>query len=324
MVPTDVLEDEHRLIERAIHVASITADSLNNNEPPPTGLLRGIVNFMQRYVVDYHQKREDLILFELLEQKGVSDKGCPLAPIRNDHQKIQARLAELSDAVAAYSSSNQGTERVVQSLITLTEIYPHHLWIENFLLFPMTNKLLREDEQALLSQRMSQADAAHPSTTHEEMTRVIEELELGASTLRQRSAAQVSTQELAGAQRIPEPVRGTVMGFNLAEEAARLRQERAWEHGRNAKTLVKFPDLRLVLTVIRAGQTLTEHRDAGRIYIQTLSGHLRVEALDKVFDLPAGQAVALDREVPHRVASVEDSTFITSVVWTQQHAAGQT
>jgi hypothetical protein len=54
------------------------------------------------------------------------------------------------------------------------------------------------------------------------------------------------------------------MGFNFAEEAARLWQEPASEHGRNAKPLVKFPDLRLVLTVIRAGQTLTEHRDAGR------------------------------------------------------------
>lgn len=113
-------------------------------------------------------------------------------------------------------------------------------------------------------------------------------------------------------------MRGTTLGFNLVEEAVRLRQEPSWEHGLNAKTLIKFPDLRVVLTVIRAGQTLTDHRDRGRTYIQTLSGHIRVEAFGKTFDLPVDHVVALDREVPHHIVSLEDSTFIVVVVWAQR------
>ena len=31
---------------------------------------------MQRYVADYHQSKEESILFELLEKKGVSEYGC--------------------------------------------------------------------------------------------------------------------------------------------------------------------------------------------------------------------------------------------------------
>lgn len=68
-----------------------------------------------------------------------------------------------------------------------------------------------------------------------------------------------------------------------------------------------------MLTAIRAGQTLTERRNAGRIYIQPLSGHIRVEALDKVLDLPVGYIVALDREVLHHIVAVENSTFIVFV-----------
>ncbi|MGH9447209.1 MAG: hypothetical protein ACRD3O_15960 [Terriglobia bacterium] len=93
------------------------------------------------------------------------------------------------------------------------------------------------------------------------------------------------------------------------------------EHGRNARTLIKFPDFRVVLTAIRAGQTLTEHRNAGRIYIQPLSGHIRVEALGNAFDLPAGHIVALDREVPHHIAALADSTFIMVVAWPGRHPA---
>jgi len=118
-------------------------------------------------------------------------------------------------------------------------------------------------------------------------------------------------------------MRGTALGFNLEEEAARLRQEPAWEHGRNAKTLVKFPDLRLVLTTIRAGQTLTEHQNAGRTCIQTLSARIRVETPHKAFDLPTAHSVAIDREVHHHIVSLEDSSFIVIVVWAGAPTTGQ-
>lgn len=227
MVPTNILEDEHRLIERAVHIAGIAAENLSQNGHVPIDLLRGIVTFMQRYVRDYHQKREEVVLFELLEQKGVSERGCPLAPLTNEHQKIQAALIELSDAVTAYETSALGTERIVQSLTTLTEIYPHHLWIEDFLLFPMTNKLLNADEQAFLERKLSQADSGHAPATREEMIRAIEDLESVAATLRQHPVSRVAAHKPAGAQRLPQPMVGTVIEFSLTEEAARLRKEPA-------------------------------------------------------------------------------------------------
>lgn len=40
-------------------------------------------------------------------------------------------------------------------------------------------------------------------------------------------------------------------------------------------------------------------------------------------DLPAGHVVALDREVPHHIISLEDSTFIVAVVRIEEHTAGK-
>ncbi|MGH9444637.1 MAG: hypothetical protein ACRD3O_02735, partial [Terriglobia bacterium] len=157
---------------------------------------------------------------------------------------------------------------------------------------------------------------------HQEMTRRVEELESTAVGLMQHTiTSQVAVHEQAAPQRMPEPMRGSVIEFSLTEEAARLRHEPAWEHGRNAKTLIKFSDLRVVLTAIRGGQTLTEHRNPGRIYIQPLSGHIRVEALSKTFDLPSGNIIALDREVSHHIVALEDSTFIAIVAWPGRHPA---
>ena len=58
----------------------------------------------------------------------------------------------------------------------------------------------------------------------------------------------------SGSERtLSEPVRG----FDLNEELARLREEKAWREGqRNAITLHKDGDLNVVLLAMRAGDSL--------------------------------------------------------------------
>ena len=80
------------------------------------------------------------------------------------------------------------------------------------------------------------------------------------------------------AQRLAAPV----LTFDLPAELAHLRGEPAWARGdRNAKTLVKEPDFRLVLVALKAGARLEEHRAPGRISIQTLEGRLRLRVADE-------------------------------------------
>ena len=68
-----------------------------------------------------------------------------------------------------------------------------------------------------------------------------------------------------------------VLAFDLAHEMAQLHEETSWRQGdRNAKTLVKEADFRIVLVALRVGARMEEHRAAGRISVQTLAGHLRL------------------------------------------------
>ena len=41
--------------------------------------------------------------------------------------------------------------------------------------------------------------------------------------------------------------------FNLTAEVDRLRLETTWHAGQNSRTLIKYDDLRVVLTAIRSG-----------------------------------------------------------------------
>ncbi len=104
--------------------------------------------------------------------------------------------------------------------------------------------------------------------------------------------------------------------FDLGAELAKLRAEDAWKQGvRNAKTLVKEPNFRLVLISIRQGGRLEAHRAPGRISIQTLSGHLRLQVSGEAIDLTAGQILILDPDVVHDVEGVDESAFLLTIAW---------
>jgi quercetin dioxygenase-like cupin family protein len=109
-----------------------------------------------------------------------------------------------------------------------------------------------------------------------------------------------------------------MLTFDLNGEIKRLREENSWQGGRDSETLVKNEDFRILLTVLKANALLHEHKATGRISVHVLSGHIQMHVQDKVFDLPAGNLLALDRAVPHDVKALEDSAFLLTIAWPEE------
>ena len=122
----------------------------------------------------------------------------------------------------------------------------------------------------------------------------------------------------SAAIRSPGPLESPVLSFDLNSEIARLRGENAWQGGRNSKTLVKHPDFRVVLTVLKSNARLHEHRAAGRISVQAIAGHIRMHVQEKTIDMPAGHMLALERALPHDVEALEDSAFLLTIAWSEE------
>ena len=71
----------------------------------------------------------------------------------------------------------------------------------------------------------------------------------------------------------------------------------------------------VVLTVLKSNGRLHEHKAIGKISVQGIAGHIRMHVQDKVFDLPAGHLLALERPLPHDVQALEDSAFLLTIAW---------
>ena len=111
------------------------------------------------------------------------------------------------------------------------------------------------------------------------------------------------------------PMASPFLEFDLKREIHQLHEEAGWQSGQNARTLVKYDDLRVVLMVLKANMRLPDHSTDGRISVQMLSGRIEVRALGRTFDLHAGSLLALDRDTHHDVEAIEDSAFLLTIAW---------
>lgn len=108
-----------------------------------------------------------------------------------------------------------------------------------------------------------------------------------------------------------------LLQFDLMQEVQQLRRQQSWQQGagRSSKTLVKHPDLRVVLILLKANTRMHEHKTTARISIQTISGHIRLHLAEHALELSAGHLLALDQCLPHDVEALEDSAFLLTLSW---------
>ena len=105
-----------------------------------------------------------------------------------------------------------------------------------------------------------------------------------------------------------------LLTLDLKREVEQLRSEGRWQSGHTAKTLVKYPDFRVVLIVMKADGHLEKHRTEGRISVQTLDGRIRFSTAERSVELAAGQMLTLEHDIPHDVEGIVDSAFLLTIV----------
>ena len=116
--------------------------------------------------------------------------------------------------------------------------------------------------------------------------------------------------------RLPQLAR-PLLQFDLLEELRQLRHEDSWRRqtGRSSKTLAKYPDLRIILVLMKPNTQMNEHRAEGRVSIHPLLGKICIHLLDQKVNLEVGQLLVLDCGMVHNIEAVEESAFLLSVSW---------
>lgn len=174
---TDVLEQEHQTMQGVVATMSLIADRLDAGHNVEEAILRDISAFLRDFSEDYHHAKEERFLFPLLEARGVPASGCPIAVLHHEHQKGQALLTQLDDAAQTVIASGAGKDALVTTLRDLVRLYVDHIWKENYLLLPMADKVLSEDDHATLRQQFDSIETGLGAGKHQQLEQLSMRLE---------------------------------------------------------------------------------------------------------------------------------------------------
>jgi quercetin dioxygenase-like cupin family protein len=103
------------------------------------------------------------------------------------------------------------------------------------------------------------------------------------------------------------------MTIDLLQEVARLTPHD--DTGRRSETLLKTPDLRVVLVTMRAGAELSEHTAPGTITVQPLRGRFRFSTDNGAQEIVAGDLVSVAGKVRHAVHCLDEGAFLLTLAW---------
>jgi len=176
--PVEVLEAEHRVIQKMVAGMSLLAEQLEGGKLVDVPLLESIVVFLREFADRCHHGKEEAFLFPALIRRGVPSHGCPIGGLTMEHQKGRVMVGELADAIRGYAAGEPpAREDLVKSLRALVAFYPNHIWKEDYLLFPLAGKVLTPEDQQELMNKFETVERELGIEGHEGFDKVATELE---------------------------------------------------------------------------------------------------------------------------------------------------
>lgn len=113
------------------------------------------------------------------------------------------------------------------------------------------------------------------------------------------------------------PVQG--LSFDLDAIARELRVDELYtQEGQGARTLIRTPDLRLVLVALKAGKTISEHHANVTVSVQNLSGLIHLQLPERTVELAEGQLLVMGAGLSHDVYAKSDSVFLLTLGWSSR------
>ena len=172
MKATDILMDEHRIIEQVLNCLEKLAERCEAGEKLDNTSALDALAFFRNFADRCHHGKEESHLFPLLEARGFTRQGGPTGVMLHEHEEGRSLLAAMARAVER-SDPREFACHARAYLGLLRE----HIRKEDQCLFPMAAGILNVSEADALAQRFEQVENTEMGEgTHEQYLQLAHDL----------------------------------------------------------------------------------------------------------------------------------------------------
>jgi len=173
---TELLSDEHRVIERVLAVLQkLTTRPVENS----LDCWRKALDFFSHFADQCHHFKEEQVLFPAMEEHGIPRDGGPIGMMLMEHEEgrgyVRAMLAAL---VLAEAKNEAAKEILVNKAKAYLRLLKEHIQKEDEILFRIADDVIPADEQKALLRSFEEHEAREIGEgVHEKYLKLVEELE---------------------------------------------------------------------------------------------------------------------------------------------------
>jgi len=174
VLPTEMLEQEHRLIKKVLDVAQHQAELIHGGQGADFDKIGDMVDFFREFADRCHHAKEEDLLFARMGERGMSATGTPIEVMLKEHQSGRELVQKVSEALPAASRGDSSAQGVVsENLLAYVKMLKVHIDKEDRILYPLANRLLTEADQQELADEFDRLETEeNAGSAHEKYRRL--------------------------------------------------------------------------------------------------------------------------------------------------------
>jgi len=152
MTPTEELKNEHQVILKVLRATRGELEKAVREGRVDRAYFEKAIDFFRSFADRCHHAKEERHLFAKLVEHGLSAESGPVAAMLNEHERgrawVWASARALPDAAAGKADALRVFSENLSFYIRMLEA---HIDKEDYVLYPLADRLLTAEEQAQLS-----------------------------------------------------------------------------------------------------------------------------------------------------------------------------
>ncbi len=178
MKPTELLRQEHRVIERVLDCLQETADRADAGKGFDSAAAHSMLEFFREFADRCHHGKEEGHLFPAMEAKGFPREGGPTGVMLYEHEQGRELVRRMAEALQAFSAGDASAiTAFTQSARAYCNLLRNHIDKEDQVLFVMAERTFDAEDQARLAAAFEKVEAEEIGAgVHEKYHRLADEL----------------------------------------------------------------------------------------------------------------------------------------------------
>lgn len=169
MNPTQILSDEHRVIEVVLNCLEELSGQALQFHRLDKEAAEQILDLIRNFADKCHHGKEENHLFARLTAKGMPAEGGPVGQMLAEHKQGREFVAAMTENLeSAAEGDNDALRRFVDAARGYVQLLRAHIQKEDVVLFPLAERILNEMEKQELLDSFNHVEAREMgSGTHE-------------------------------------------------------------------------------------------------------------------------------------------------------------